>query len=255
MEPNNTEEMEIDLGELIMVLLYKWWIILLVGILVATGGFCVAKFLIEPTYESTTSVYVISRQNEESTTYSDMQLGTQLMKDVSVLTKSRTVAERVIEMLELDISVKNLQAMIDVSSATDTRILYITVTHVDPAMAQIIADLVREVAAQHAIDVMDVEAVNVAESANFPLEKAAPSIAKYTVLGGAIGVFLAAGLIAVLFLLDDTVKTPDDVEKYLKLSTLGSIPYDEESAMEEIRSKKRHKQYKKNQKKNKQKSA
>lgn len=255
MEPNNTEEMEIDLGELIMVLLYKWWIIMLAGILVAAGGFCVAKFLIEPTYESTTSVYVISRQNEESTTYSDMQLGTQLMKDVSVLTKSRTVAERVIEMLELDISVKGLQEMIDVSSATDTRILYITVTHVDPAMAQIIADLVREVAAQHAIDVMDVEAVNVAESANFPLEKAAPSIAKYTVLGGAIGVFLAAGLIAVLFLLDDTVKTPDDVEKYLKLSTLGSIPYDEESAMEEIRNRKRHKKYKKNMKKNKKKSA
>ena len=97
-------------------------------------------------------------------------------------------------------------------------------THTDPAMAQRIADTVREAAAQHALAVMDVEAVNVAETANLPTEKAAPSISKYTILGGLLGGFLAAAVIVVLFLLDDTIKSPDDVEKYLGLSTLGTIP-------------------------------
>lgn len=246
MEPNTTEEMEIDLGELIIALLRKWWVIMLVGILLAVGGFSVAKFMIEPTYESTTSVYVISRQNENTVTYSDMQLGTQIMKDLAAWVGSRSVAEEVIDKLGLEMKVKEFQNMVDVTTGSDTRFLYIKVTHTDPAMAQTIANVVREVSAASAITVMDVEAVNLAEEANLPTEKAAPSVAKYTLLGGALGVFLAAGVIAVLFLLDDTIKTPDDVEKYLKLSTLGSIPYDEESAMEEVRNKKDKKKYKKN---------
>jgi len=98
---------------------------------------------------------------------------------------------------------------------------------------------------------MKVEAVNVADYANLPLEKAAPSVAKFTLLGGVLGAFLAAGIIAVLFLMDDTIKTPDDVEKYLKLSTLGSIPFDEESAAEEVMNKKNRKKYKKSSKQSK----
>ena len=241
MEPRTTEEMEIDLGELIMALLYKWWIILLTGIVVAAGAFCIAKFAIEPTFESTTSVYVISRQNEETTTSSDMTLGTQLMKDIAALVNSRTVAEEVISSLNLDMKVKEFKNLVAVSTGSDTRFLSITVTHTDPAMAQTIANKIREVAADRAVKVMKVEAVNVADEANLPLEKAAPSVGKYTVLGGALGVFLAAGIIAVLFLLNDRIKTPDDVEKYLKLSTLGSIPFDAEGLGEDSGNKKKGK--------------
>ena len=59
--------------------------------------------------------------------------------------------------------------------------------------------------------------------------------------------FLAAGVIAVGFLLNDRIISSDDVEKYLKLSTLGSIPYDAESMADEQQAKK--KKSKKSQKK------
>ncbi len=241
MEQNRTEEMEIDLGELIMTLLYKWWIILLTGIVVAAGSFCVAKFIIEPTYESTTSVYVISRQNKETTTSSDITLGTQLMKDIAALATSRTVAEEVINNLKLDLKLSEYENLVKVTSGSDTRFLSIKVTHTDPAMAQTIANEVRDIMSQRAVEVMKVEAVNVADYANFPTEKAAPSILKYTILGGALGVFLAVGIIAVGFLLNDRIITSDDVEKYLKLSTLGSIPFDAEAMETGHRSKKSRK--------------
>ena len=250
MEPTrNTEEMEIDLGELIIALLRKWWVIMLTGILFAVVGFSIAKFAIEPTFESTTSVYVISRQKEDVTTSSDITLGTQLMKDIAALAKSRTVSEEVINTLSLDMKVKDFSKLVDVTSGSDTRFLSIKVTHTEPVMAQSIANEVRDVVAKRAVEVMKVEAVNVADYANLPLEKAAPSVAKYTLLGGVLGAFLAAGIVAVLFLLDDTIKTPDDVEKYLKLSTLGSIPYDEESAAEEVKNKKKRKKNQKSSKK------
>ena len=47
------------------------------------------------------------------------------------------------------------------------------------------------------------------------------------IIGGVIGVFLMIAIVLVRFLMDDTVKTPEDVEKYLQLSTLAVIPLNE----------------------------
>ena len=65
------------------------------------------------------------------------------------------------------------------------------------------------------------------ETANMPMEKAGPSVLKNTFIGGVIGVFLMIAIVLVRFLMDDTVKTPEDVEKYLRLSTLAVIPLNE----------------------------
>ena len=46
-------------------------------------------------------------------------------------------------------------------------------------------------------------------------------------LGGLIGLLLAIGIIALIYILDDTVKTPEDVENFLGLNVLTSIPISE----------------------------
>lgn len=221
----NEEEQEIDLIALFLHLARRWWAIALVGILCGGGAFCFAKFLIAPTYESTTAVYVVNKQGEGTLTYSDLQMGTQLTKDYKVLTKSRTVMEQTITELSLAMTVEELKKRVTVSTASDTRIMYITVTHTDPAMAQCIADKVRELATEHIMEVMKVWEVNVAESADYPTKKAAPSILKWTVVGGIGGVFLATVVLMLLYLMNDKVKSPEDVEKYLHSAVLGSIPY------------------------------
>lgn len=221
----NNEEREIDLLALFMALLHRWWIIFLAGALCGAAGLCISMFAIDPTYESTTSVYVVSKQGEGNLTYSDLQLGTQLTKDYVVLTKSRSVMEKVIADLGLDMSVEGLKGCLSVSTASDTRIMYIKATHTDPLYAQLIADKTRDYASSHIINVMKVEEVNVAEYANFPTQKAGPSITKWTVMGGLLGAFIAVAIIAIVFLMNDKIKNSEDVETYLQLSTLGSIPY------------------------------
>ena len=62
------------------------------------------------------------------------------------------------------------------------------------------------------------------DEANLPKEPASPSIIKWTVIGLLLGVFLCAMIIVIRFLLDDTIKTSEDIEKYLGLSTLALIP-------------------------------
>lgn len=231
----NNDEIEIDLREVFILLLSRMWLIALAGILTAVIGFALSAFLIAPTYESTSKIYILNKQQENTVTYSDVQLGTQLTKDYAQLITSRLVLEKVIEELNLaeineEMDYEAMLEKVEVTTPTDTRILSITVTDTDPVMAMNIANSVREAAAVHIKNVMDIEAVNVVETANLPMEKAGPSILKWTFIGGCIGAFLVIAVVLVLFFLDDTIKTSDDVEKYLGLSTLALIPLDTQNA-------------------------
>lgn len=227
MNHNQMDEIEIDLREVFLLIFSKLWLIILVGVLTAAIGFGISAFLIPPSYESTSKIYILNKQDENTVTYSDVQLGTQLTKDYAELIQSRLVLEKVIEELQLaDMDYEDMLSKVKVTTPADTRILSITVSDYDPVLAMEIANCIREEAAIHIKNVMDIEAVNVVETANLPMEKASPSIAKWTVIGGCIGAFLVIAVIMLIYFLDDTIKTSDDVEKYLGLSTLALIPLD-----------------------------
>ena len=222
---NQDEIMEIDWQDLFGLLLHRIWIICLAAIVTGVAGFMVSFFLITPQYESTTSIYIsTNKQNEKTMTYSDAQLATQLTKDYEELIVGRYVLERVIKLYELDENYESLKNRVQVTNTSDTRIINITVKDPNPQNAQIIANSIRDIASEHIKTVTDVEAVNVADEANLPNEPAEPSVPKWTLLGAFIGAALALGAIVLRYLLDDTIKSAEDVEKYLELSTLALIP-------------------------------
>lgn len=237
-EQRKDDEIEIDLEELFGLILHRLWLILLCGILAGVVAFGISAFLIAPKYESTTGIYVMSRQDGSTLSYSDTQLSTQLTKDYEELISSRYVLETVIEQCGLDEEYSGLLKRVSIKNATDTRIIYITVKDEDPAMAQYIANSIREVASEHIKTVTDVEAVNVVDQANLPRNPSEPSIPKWTIIGALIGVLLSAAFVIIRYLLDDTIKTSDDVEKYLGWGTLALIPVIEEEDSKKSVSKK-----------------
>ena len=221
----NKNEIEFDLLELTHILLGRFWIILLVGIVTAGIGFAVSAYVLAPFFESTTKIYFLNKTDNTSVTYTDVQIGTQLTKDYAELINSRYVIEKVIEQLSLEgIEYEELMKKVSVDAPADTRIVSITVEHTNPETAMNIANCIRKVAEEHIQNVMDIEAVNVVETANMPTEKSGPSIVKWTLIGGVAGCFLACAVIVVIFLLDDSIKSSEDVEKYLGLSVLAMIP-------------------------------
>ena len=222
-----TDEIEIDLWEICLVLIHNLALIISVGIMVALGAFLFTQLLVTPTYESTTKIYILNKQDNNAVTYSDIQLGTQLTKDYAELIQSRFVLEEVVQGMGLDLTYEQMKGKVSVTTPTDTRILAITVKDKDPVMAMQMANAIREAASVHIMNVMDIQAVNVAETANMPMKKASPSVLKNTFIGGVLGVFLIIAVVLVRYLMDDTVKTPEDVEKYLQLSTLAVIPLNE----------------------------
>ena len=216
---------EIDLLEIISILLNRFWVIFGAALLAAAAGFMISKFVLTPTFESTTKIYILNKSENTTVTYSDVQMGTQLTKDYAELINSRYVLETVIGQLSLpEMEYKDLLKKVIVHTPTDTRIVSITVTDYDPQQAQNIANCIREVAGEHIQNVMDIEAVNVVEEANLPTVKAGPSVVKWTAVGGILGVFLVCAVILIHYLLDDSIKSSEDVEKYLGLSTLALIP-------------------------------
>lgn len=221
------DEIEIDLWEICLVLVHNLALIVSVGIMTALGAFLFTQLLVTPSYESATKIYILNKQENSSVTYSDIQLGTQLTKDYAELIQSRFVLEEVVQGMGLDLTYEQMKGKVSVTTPTDTRILAITVTDSDPVMAMQMANAVREAASVHIMNVMDIQAVNVAETANMPMKKASPSILKNTFIGGVLGVLLIVVIVLIKYLMDDTVKTPEDVEKYLQLSTLAVIPLNE----------------------------
>ena len=223
MGTNQDDEIEIDLKELFYVIKRKLWIILLTGIVGAVGFGLFTAMVMKPVYTSSTMLYIVNKTTT-LTSLTDLQLGTQLTKDYKVLVTSRPVTGQVITNLDLNLSHEQLVKKIKVDNPTDTRILTISVEDTDPYMANSIADEFASVASARMAEIMDSAPPNIVEEAYLPTQKTKPSITKNTMIGGLAGVFLAGAIILVLFVMNDAIKTPEDVEKYLGLNTLATIP-------------------------------
>ena len=221
------EEIEIDIGHILSILWDKIMVIIATGIIVGLGAFLVAKFFITPQYESETKLYVLNRANDSATTLSDVQLSTQLTKDYKILVTSAPVMNEVIKELKLDMKASQLASSISVDTPSDTRVLQITVVSDDPYQAKKIADCVAKVSSQKICDIMKIEQVNVIEEGSISEQPAVDTVQKWTLIGLALGIVLSCAVIIVRSMLDDTVKTTEDVEKYFDLSTLAVIPISE----------------------------
>ena len=219
------DEITIDLTELFMTLWSKAHIIILSGILLGLLAFVGTKLFITPMYTSTTKFYVLTKTTDSgNVTYSDLQTGSQLTKDYAELVKSRPVLEEVVSVLNLDMDTQELADKITVTTPTDTRVMSINVEDAQPKQARDIADAVRQAVGIQIQEIMVVDSVKTVEEANLPDSPSSPSVMRNTLIGAILGILISAGIIILIFMLDDTVKTPEDVETYLGLNVLASIP-------------------------------
>lgn len=220
----NNDEMEIDLLELFHVLWSKALVILLSAAVAGLAAMLVTQVFLTPQYQSTTKMYILTQQNNEIVTSSDLQASEQLTQDCAQMIQSRQVAESVISQLNLDMTAQELLGKVTVTTSTDTRIVTIDVQDEDPYQACDIANALRTIAANTIQDVMNIEAANVFEEANIPETPVSPSTMKNTLVGAVLGFIIAVAVIIISYLMNDTIRTADDVERYLHLSTLGTIP-------------------------------
>ena len=214
----NDDEVEIDLLEIFYALKKK----ILLVLMVALVGGCIAaaytQFLMTPIYSSTSSILVLSKETT-LTSLADLQLGASLTSDYTVLITSTPVMEQVISDLNLDMTAEQLKESVSINNPTDTRILEITVNNTDSKMAKKIVDEIANVSSSYIGDKMEV-----IEVGKIATVRTSPSVKKNAALGFLLGFLACAAIVVVYAVMDDTIKTEEDIEKYLGVSVLAKVP-------------------------------
>ena len=219
------EEVEIDLLELFQVLLGKIGIIILSLVIGAALLFGGTKFLVTPQYSSTSMIYILTKTTSV-TSLADIQMGRQLTKDFAILATSRPVVNNVIDGLGLEYSYEEMVGKVTVENPADTRYLKITVEDSDPELAAEMANEFADATADGVAEIMSTDRPSIVERAVVSKAPSSPSLGKNTVIGGVVAALLAMAVIVIRYLLDDTIKTEEDVTKYLGLNTLAALPLD-----------------------------
>lgn len=221
---NTYDDAEIDLVELALVLVDKIRYIIFFFLLGAVLANAFAFFAVEPTYESTATMYIVSASDDSVVDLTDLNIGTSLTSDYEQLMYSYPVLDQVIEKLDLDMDSSGLAKMITIENPADTRILKVTAKTTDPELSKDIANTLVNVSIDYLPKTMGTEQPNIAQEARPALKKSGPSYAKYTMMGALLGALLCCAYIIFRHLMDDTVHTAEDMEKYFGITPLTTIP-------------------------------
>ena len=218
------EEMEIDLLELFSFYMTKiWWIIgaFLIGALLAG---MITKFAITPRYTATAKMYMVSSSSQSVVDLTDLNIGQTISGDYVELLKTRPIVEDVIQDLNLQYSYGQVVSMMNLSVVNNTRIIQIKVTSTDRKEAMNIANALAEKGVKELPKLMETPAPHIAEYAIVPVSRSYPSFTKNTMIGALLAMLLMIAIFTVQFLLDDTFKTADDIQREFGVMPLTVIP-------------------------------
>ncbi len=245
--PVEDQEVEIDLVRLFFYLLKRWkslFMAALIGAVVAAGITLVQA----PQYESNSTLYVLSKSTS-ITSVADLQLGTALTSDYTEIATSKPVIDTAIEKLkkkdDIELTREAVKGMVEVSNKSDTRMLVITVTSDDADLSYKLADALTTASVDQMASITQTDKPTIVEEPEVADKPVDNGLYKHVAMGFLIGLVLLAGLYTVSFVLNDEIKTEKDVETYLQVSILGTIPVDKELKAIARREKKEAKRRKK----------
>lgn len=220
---------ELDLKQLIVALLRKWWLIGLCALLVGGAAYFYTSHFITPMYRASVSIYV-NNGSAQTGSDSDYISGTNLATSQRLVTtyvniiRSNRVLQKVVEQSDLGLTVEQIRNMMSASSVEDTEMFYIYVSSADPQLAAQVANAVAAVAPDEIADILEGSSTKIIDYAEVPIYRYTPSFRKNTFLGCCVGAALAVVYVVLRTILDKRIKSEDDLERLFDLPVLGVIP-------------------------------
>lgn len=226
---DNEENEVIDLTEILSAVRQHLLELIFVTLAAALVGFTVSKFLMTPKYDSSALMIVNTRQDVNANVTSDqINSATKLVSTYSIIIKSDTVLQQVIDNLGLNLTYAQLNKRVTVAAVDDTQVMKITVQSDSPEWARQVCEQIITVAPDVIKEAVEAGSVKVISNPSLATEPVSPNIKKNTMLAAAVGFVLVIGIIVLQVLLDNKINTEEDVTKYLDMTVLGVIPqYDQ----------------------------
>lgn len=234
MEPKESQYMEIDLLRLAKALLHRAWAVVMVTIAAAVLAFAYAALVITPLYKSSALLYVnnssISLAGASfSISSQELSAAKSLVDTYTVILKTRTTLEAVIQKANLEMDYDTLYEMVSTYAVNNTEIFKIEVTSSDPKEAEVIANTIASVLPEKISNIVDGSSVKIVDYAVVPSRKSSPNVTKYTLAGAAAGFILICGVISVMEISDNLIKNEDYLLQTYSLPVLAAIPDLEDS--------------------------
>jgi capsular polysaccharide biosynthesis protein len=213
----------VQLRDYVAVLRKGWWLIALTAVVTAASAIGFAK-LQQPVYRSSVTLEVTGRLDYGTSLAIEKQL-----RQLNNRIQTANLASEVDRRFQFDIGAERLLEKIHTQAFPDTITIQIDVDDTDPQRAQRIANAFaevfaeRETAAQEGLPQQERRVVNVLDAAK-PSRLYWPQTRVFLLSGLLLGAVLGVLLAFARDYLDDSLKTPEDVDRYLGVTTLGSIP-------------------------------
>jgi len=221
------QEIELDLREYMYIIKKRIWFIILVTILAVVSSGVISFFVLQPVYQASTTVMVGKPANYADGSQlqiQDLNLNQRLAKTYGEIVKSRGVSESVISQLNLNITPDQLKGKTAVKLVSDTEFITISVTDTDPQKAANIANKLASVFKTRVMNMMRVDNVQVLDDAVVPTSPIKPNKMMNMAIAGVLGMMISLFVVFLLEYMDNTIKSPEDIQKHLGLSVIGTVP-------------------------------
>ena len=219
------EEQVISISEIIDAVKKRWKIIALTTVLATVVSGIFSFFIISPTYEASTKIF-IGKEGAESEGYnsSDVSMYQNLIKTYSELIKTKDLVNKAINNSQYDLSVNNVLNDITVNTLTGTQILQISYQSKSPSIAKNILESVTNEFINKAQELVPNGNVKILESVELPKNPVAPNKTMNIAIAFILGMMVGFGIVFLLEYLDNTYKNKEQLEKELDIPVLGVIP-------------------------------
>ena len=219
------EEQVISISEIIDAVKKRWKIIALTTVLATLVSGIFSFFVISPTYEASTKIF-IGKEGAESEGYnsSDVSMYQNLIKTYSELIKTKDLVNKAIDNSEYDLSVNSVLNGITVNTLTGTQILQISYQSKSPSVAKNILESITNEFITKAEELVPNGNVKILESVELPKNPVAPNKTMNIAIAFILGMMVGFGMVFLLEYLDNTYKNKEQLEKDLDIPVLGVIP-------------------------------
>ena len=219
------EEQVISISEIIDAVKKRWKIIALTTVLATLVSGIFSFFVISPTYEASTKIF-IGKEGAESEGYnsSDVSMYQNLIKTYSELIKTKDLVNKAIDNSQYDLSVNNVLNGITVNTLTGTQILQISYQSKSPSIAKNMLESITNEFITKAEELVPNGNVKILESVELPKNPVAPNKKMNIAIAFTLGMMVGFGIVFLLEYLDNTYKNKEQLEKDLDIPVLGVIP-------------------------------
>ena len=220
------DEVEIDLSQLLKLLKKNIRLIIilaLVGIIIAASA---TTFLISKKYQSQGSVLLKADVVNGSLDSTQVNTNKMMVNNYVKLLQGNNIQDQVAK--NLNITSAEVRSSLSITNTTDTQIIEISSTTVDPGLSKRIVDETISVFTTLIQEKLDVTNVTIVDQPEVNPNPVSPSMVKNVIIGAVAGIVISLGYLLLTYLLDTKIKNGEQAEQYLGVPLLGIVPFFEE---------------------------